>query len=188
MIADTIIAISSVIEEMDAVTIMAISSGVIALVALFVAVSEAIAKRKHYRLSVTPHLVFGRKIDVVDTHSAWIILENRGIGPAVIKSCEIYVDNKVNQSFDATQWRTVVSEIGLKYDDVKGQDLPTDISITIDEMIELLNVHLAVPLPSEKEILNALLRLNIIIKYESYYGDKFRIELNADLKNPKSNP
>ena len=74
---------------MDIVDIVALF---IALVALVVAIWQGVVMRRHNRLSVKPHLYFS--IHSVSGEPAGLRVTNGGLGPAIIKSFSLGVDNK----------------------------------------------------------------------------------------------
>ncbi len=80
---------------MDANIIIAIASVFIACCALGVTVWQGVQNRQHNRLSVKPLLTFGHVSNVArDICSEAFILENCGVGPAVIKNFALFYKGK----------------------------------------------------------------------------------------------
>ena len=74
--------------------------GIVAFVALGLALWQFWVLRKHNRLSVRPYLTAGYKADPADTlsdkgiGSFKVEVINNGIGPAIINDCFIEIDGK----------------------------------------------------------------------------------------------
>jgi hypothetical protein len=82
----------------DANTVIAICSVVIAVASLAVSAYVAWATRKHNRLSVQPHLGFATGFPVGGT--AGLLLGNSGLGPARITSSQLMYNGEQFGEFD----------------------------------------------------------------------------------------
>lgn len=159
--------------------ITAISILIIAVAAFFIAFWQVITTRKHNKLSVVPHLVFERNVDE-RSMIVKIILKNNGIGPAIIKSYDVFLDEIKQKQFKSTQWTDIAKKSGFEAKYVGGMMLETDSAIGINEEKPILNIELS-RAQKKSEIDKAIYRINIKINYECVYGKQRRIELNSDL-------
>jgi len=77
-------------------TFIAIAALVVSISAVAVGIYEAALQRRHDRAEVWPHLQVGT---FVDGPTAKVILENGGVGPAVVKSIVVTVDDKPQKNW-----------------------------------------------------------------------------------------
>lgn len=147
----------------------------IALCALFFTLYQTLATRKHNRLSVKPHLCFFTYKTFKDNETVIkATLHNNGLGPALIKTFQFYLDQEafdvkdeddfelqLNKVLESNEYKMDFSRLGEKYAMKAGEE--RDI-VTIQTPI------------TDKEIikkwLKALERLDLEINFESMYGDK----------------
>ena len=153
---------------------------IVALVALFIALFEARSTRKHNRLSVKPYFVFRRDANG-ETLEGKLILENKGLGPAVVKRFVVQIDGKEIELISHENLIKVLKEYTPQFQLQKCQILTYDtvVSAGDERVLFLLKPRIKLPYIN---IYNALRQFNIIIEYESIYGTKFLIESNDDLK------
>ena len=157
----------------------AIATVLIAAIAIFIAIWQIITTRVHNKLSVVPHLVFERDVDDASM-IAKIILKNVGIGPAIIKSYNVFFDEIKQKSIDENLWAKIIVKAGFKPKYVRGMKLELDSAVGVNE--EKLALLIVLSKPNKMpEMLKALKRINIKINYESVYGKQRNIELNSDL-------
>ncbi len=165
--------------ENDIENITAISTSIIAVAAIVVAIWQAITTRTHNKLTVVPHLVFERYVDEISM-TAKIILKNVGTGPAIIKSFDVYLDEIKQKPFNAKQWTDIVQISNFEAKSIAGTILEIDSAIGINEEKTILNIELS-KTQKKSEINKAIYHINIKINYECVYGKQRRIELNSDL-------
>jgi hypothetical protein len=83
-------------------TFIAVAALVVSISAVAVGLYEADLQRRHDRAEVWPHL----QLEVFTSPTgAEIVLENTGIGPAIVNSADVTLDGK-----PGSNWKEVVSE------------------------------------------------------------------------------
>ncbi len=161
--------------EVDAQLITAICTVIIAVAALFVVVWQTWATRKHNRLSVKPLLDINQVVRKADS-TVRLDLENNGVGPAIIKELEVLIDGRKVEETVLKNWKKIISIIDISCDSVYGVILSSDATIGAGSSVELLNLKVS-DTQSYKLVFESLSRLNVIVKYESVYGESFSAEL-----------
>ncbi len=168
--------------------IVEICTIVVAVLAFIVTIWQGWETRKHNRLSVKPLIKFGTSHDR-NAREACYSYKNVGLGTAIIKVFSIYIDGIPLESLIYKNIIDSLSNIGL----YNSSDNESEIYVTIphkeeelsaNETQEVIRYTLNTDL-SDFEIIKASKRINIVIKYESVYGESFDCELNRDLKNEK---
>ena len=101
---------------------IAVSAGVISLLALITTVYHGVATRKHFKLSVKPNLSinFGPNEEETFLH---IIISNEGLGPAIIKRFVIVKNGEIIRPKNPTEITKLLED---EYDTVK---FPTRVSL-----------------------------------------------------------
>lgn len=161
---------------MDANTVTAISATGIAVVSLAVSITEARASRRHNRYQVRPLLSFQRTRG--PGRRAGIILNNRGLGPAIITGSVLQVDGEVWGSWDYETAERL------------RKDLP------VRPHAATLRAGLALPAGQEAPLLTlpefdyeqhawfwdlVTTRIHLAVDYQSLYGEPFHTELSQTL-------
>jgi len=160
---------------MDAQTVTAICSVIIALVALFISIWHAHTTRQHNRLSVRPCLNF-HKVVTREPPKAAIFLTNNGVGPAFIKEFRVYIDGKLQDDFKAPDWPEVASMIGLVSRYAEGIIFGERTAIAATKTQLVFEVSITEE-DEPSQILNAINRIDIFIKYESAYEKQYEVKL-----------
>jgi len=158
--------------QVDASTVIAICSVVIAVASLAVSAYVAWATRKHNRLSVQPHLGLGTVFRVGGT--AGLLLGNSGLGPARIISSQLSYKGEQFGEFDkphVDEFRRRLAERDHLTVRPHATTLGAQPLLDTDYREFLLSVH---PYdPSEHDEFRRLFeggRLRLEIRYESIYG------------------
>lgn len=160
--------------------ITAIATVLIAAIAIFIAIWQIITTRIHNKLSVVPHLLFETIIDE-KPNNVNITLKNVGIGPAIIKSYDVYLDGTKQDLIDGSSWLIIVEKAGFKAKYIFGLKLDIDNSaVGVNEEKQILLIELLKP-QKMTEVQKALKRINIKINYECIYGKHKDVELYSDL-------
>ncbi|MCW8890813.1 MAG: hypothetical protein OQL20_09170 [Sedimenticola sp.] len=157
--------------------IAASASAVIALCALLLTASQASKMREHNRISVRPHLTTWNSKDF-EKGSYGVYLLNNGIGPALIKKFEIRVDNKV-VSGEGTEPIEKALKIVLPNQPYKSQNayLAAGFALGAKENICISLVQFLDGFSMGKEeVEHAAKRTDLIIEYESFYGEKYALD------------
>ncbi|MEO8670163.1 MAG: hypothetical protein ABI411_02540 [Tahibacter sp.] len=86
--------------------VSALIAALIGLLALCVSAYTAYIQRQQVRAQVWPYLEPG-----ISGSKREIVLVNKGVGPAIVKSVRIYVDGKAQRD-----WSAVFSALGMKFE------------------------------------------------------------------------
>ncbi|WP_332405968.1 hypothetical protein [Vibrio metschnikovii] len=105
----------SIISEITNSDIIAISSVVVALVALVVAISQSYVTREHNVLALRPVLIIESESSLKDGIS--IRFRNHGQGPAFIKKVEYIIDGKSYDISSGNDYSDLMKRIGLVHID-----------------------------------------------------------------------
>ena len=150
--------------------LIALLAGLMAVISLTVAVWDGIETRNHNRLSVKPFLDFEMsrstnqtKEGVVLSSEIAIKVENRGLGPAIIKSFEIIsiIDGAQYVNYD---WLDALKTVGYK------EHINIFSSLGIDSIIQ---TEVSKDLIKLSTISSAVGSIKIRIVYESIYQQQF---------------
>lgn len=157
---------------------IAIFSAVVATAALCATYWQARQTRQHNKLSVKPHLVWHTD-RIVNSDSVEIkaYVRNNGIGPALITDWTLTLDGVPYKKPPATLIPTLVEELigSVVRARVKHNGTP-GINTSMPANAEIVFAHLVFPTlhkETEASISAAFERVDLIIHYESFYGDKF---------------
>jgi len=150
--------------------ITAIAAVVVGLAALTVSVWTTLLARRHYRLSVTPHV----RVDFsyAPGQPFTVTLSNRGIGPAVIKGMRAWIDGQPVSSPQTAGLVEALRTAGLggefyAFNFWEGDALsPGEEKILIQATIDEDGVK------TTEELRVALARVGMTIQYETMYGDR----------------
>ena len=160
---------------MDANTVIAICSVVIAVASLAVSAYVAWATRKHNRLSVLPVLEFTTTFPVGGT--AGLRLTNSGLGPARVISSQLTYKGEEFGEFNkphVDEFRRRLAERDHLTVRPHATTLGAQPLLDTDYQEFLLSVHRYDP--SDHDEFRRLIeggRLRLQIQYESIYGDRF---------------
>ena len=76
-------------------SILSLSAMVIACASICISIWESSIMREHYHLSVRPRL---DHTFTVSENNAGFLIRNKGLGPAMIKTPDYYIDGKIQFS------------------------------------------------------------------------------------------
>jgi len=159
-------------EKLSSSTIIGIAATVIALASLLLTAWAGYQTRLHDRLSVKPFLL--RINNFVDGEPEYgILLCNKGIGPAIVKELRLFVDGKPVASDQYGGWGNARSQLGISgaWNHCAGSSY---CALSAGETLPLL----AIKAKDQNEgrslrLREAIARLDIVIVYESIYGERF---------------
>jgi hypothetical protein len=150
-------------------------SVVISICALLLTMYQAWATRKHNRLSVQPRLTTHLRIerDAAEEGITRVIatLSNSGLGPAIIKSFEMLVNDKpyfINEQSEIES--LVVRNITGHIVELRTGFFRKHHTFSKDATTELLNLKIKNATESNLEEIELF---NIRVTYESAYGESF---------------
>jgi hypothetical protein len=141
-------------------TFVAVAALIVSITAVVVGIYEAALQRRHDRAEAWPHVeiaTFTRPTGVA------VELENGGVGPAVIKSAEVFVDGRLRKN-----WVDVATAIIGHAPGRYENTTVADHSLRAGERVTLLG------LPSDEippHLWDAAKRVRVVICYASIYGD-----------------
>lgn len=161
----------------------ALTSAFIAIAAWALTFYQAVQTKKHNKLSVKPILRIWTDHDLVINHQTGlseihysISLNNIGIGPALIKSFNFYVDN---QKIDGARIEPIDKTIGILFPTstpsvIKKSYLAKDGALSPNGSITI--VYLIFPnstAPTTTVLEHTLKRAKLVIHYQSIYNEEF---------------
>jgi hypothetical protein len=157
--------------------VIAAASAVIAFCALGLAIVQSFQIRKHYRLSVKPYLVFYISFGT-ETVPLGLHLANNGVGPAVIKRLNIFLDNQPFSTPTGHPWNMVWMKAGYNKPAVAYSFPDEETVLRVREIFPLLAVDKGFESDTERyEFSQALKRVDLKVHYESVYGERKIAEL-----------
>ena len=172
-----------VVQVMAAVAsvFVAFGVGLIAIAALGVALWQGIVVQKHHHVMVRPRLDFRYLVDLAEPRIG-LVLENGGLGPAIIKSVTVSVDGKiVDATFDKV-WPDALRLLGVT--DPYGSGFawtafsPVGKAVLAGAREGLLMFNTNMLTSSKAQLFNDLIpRLEVVVEYEDAYGDPFSYTL-----------
>jgi hypothetical protein len=156
--------------------IISLSAIVIAISSLAVSIWQGFVSRRHNRLSVTPLLAIDFKF-TSDACLNGIYIKNTGLGPAIIKSFCISIDDEKIEFEDYKLW-----EMAIKKCDFPPNFNLSIFVVTIDTIICRNDNYCLLGIDAHKESIenrtifyNNVKRFNFMIQYESIYKDKYTL-------------
>lgn len=147
--------------------IVSLSAIFISLLTLGVFVYQTNLIRKQQHMSVYPFLGYG--VGGAGTGNNKLIMNNTGIGPALIKKIDIqYKDKKFNYIYElANYFSEQDSSLQMQYSDITEGML-----ISINDSKVLMATHNDL----EDKLYNLLTDdFDLIVEYESVYGDRWKV-------------
>lgn len=147
------------------------SATVIALSALFVSLYEAYRGRRHDRLSVRPWLCVYKKKD--KDKETGLRLVNNGIGPAIINSFNVYLDNQLVSKPGSNFWKEIITKFKIDMDKVSFRTFVVPFWLPAREDLPLFALKLEVADSEEGKLFNSIIeRIKIVIEYQSCYAGR----------------
>jgi hypothetical protein len=158
---------------------------IIALLALFMAIWSIVSTRKHNKLTVRPHLYEYIQGDAINYKCGFYIV-NKGLGPAIIKSCKFQLDGEDASVF---KLHDIVEKLPSQFGIDVGK-LRAGTAISKDEIYTVIDIrwdYLKHDLPKDEririEIANDIKkftgeiadRFGLIVEWESSYGEKGKL-------------
>lgn len=158
--------------------ITTVATVIIAVAAFWVAVWQGCETRRHNRLSVQPKLVFSYVFSPTEENkSVGLYICNKGVGPAMIKSFKIYVDNKLMEDKVYSGWNEALSLLGINKDWIHIQKLGTTGALLQGEKCILIGVAPEYQTPERNKALHgALGHIDVRVTYESCYGESEEVK------------
>jgi hypothetical protein len=153
----------------------------VSICALFLTINQAMATRKHNRLTVRPHFATFTKTKADPERKGILIVEvtltNSGLGPAIIKTFEPLLDGTPLQADEPDDLFPVIAKTipARMIDDEchisvlrKGHVMAKDEVVTLAHLAIVPTIH-----DDPEAIKKALDRFHIRVRYESGYGERF---------------
>lgn len=149
---------------------------IVALCALAVATYQVRAIHRHNRLSVRPHIVlFTDRHNDVTQGTFTVRLRNNGLGPAIIKACDVLLDDEPTSIRDASVvLSTITTVIGRPPSSCSYHRLATGDAIAKDQELTLLSVRFTHTSKQDCDaVLKSFERLSSKISYVSMYDESY---------------
>ncbi len=163
--------------------VVSVSAIVIATASIFITFWQGIEMRNHNRLSVRPNL---EMIFSVDSKKFGYELENKGLGPAIIRDKVYYLDGKEAVESGFSGLDSILYTLDFLDRRLEHSGLGKGRTIRAEEKLKLLIFYFLEKDDKETLIQDFYTRLGIKINYESMYGEKFTCwfpkELEAMIK------
>ena len=163
---------------------LSISAMIIAIASITISIWEGSTMRKHYHLSVMPHLNNTFTVDdssSTKNASASFIINNNGLGPAVILSREYFIDgNKIDDSKNHFSVKILEA---LNFDNTAGSrfsSIPKGTTISAGDNLKVFGLYFSNRESFYRQRMKLHDRLSFIIKYESLYGEQYEVSHNMD--------
>lgn len=145
----------------------------IALIALVFSLWQGFEIKKQNRLSLKPMLTF-LKYESFEKYE--IILSNKGLGPAIIKSFRIYHNKKEYKNWNEVERSPDYKYGGIPYEVTSFLPIEEydNVVVSANESISLLKlVNQSKDSLNLEKIINLLINIAIEIKYTSIHGDEY---------------
>lgn len=164
---------------MESGDFIAISAAIIALASLYVSVEQSRLTRLHNKLSVRPYLCIYRKQFL--NQPVEYILENHGLGPAIINGFSVLVDDHEVDPENDNPLLCALDLLTLSRDDVGGNLPGKPEPLIAGEAITLLKFRKSPNDPGcYQALMDKLPRLQFKISYQSMYNENFTYIGNGD--------
>ena len=153
--------------------ITGISGSVIALCALVLTIWQAIVARKHNKLTVKPYLTTWSTI-LAENYFYQVDLINNGVGPALIKSFKVFVDNKELSGTHAGSLDKAFQMLlpSVSYESYNSFLINGYVTAAKDKH-ELIKIKFSdISAPKFEDVEQAFKRIRLFIEYESIYNEK----------------
>ncbi|GGQ30734.1 hypothetical protein [Shewanella litoralis] len=148
------------------------ASEIIALSALGLAIWQGVSTRRHNRLAVKPHLDFSSKYSDGETFTLW--LKNDGIGPAIVKKYELFLDGVLQPNEGSKLVTETLKKLNTPSVSFGGMALNPNSSLAASTKQQILHYDMENYSKSlRKDFESEFKRIEIVIKYESLYGERF---------------
>lgn len=154
--------------------IIAISSAIIALLAMCATFWQGYVARKHSRLSVRPHL--DGYVQSYPAKPLYIEIKNVGLGPAIIESFSISFDSATYELTNTSLPKFISEEFKRHPFPIEWVILGHDTPLGAGQTIRLL--QFTPPLNDQelcKKAVQLLHRFQFTIKYKCFYGTCFEV-------------
>ncbi len=152
-------------------TMTAIASTVIAGAALIVAFWSGHLTRKHNELSVEPMLKITFTNHPEEEYSGFVV-SNVGLGPAIITSLSVSVDNQLMPDLGYSGIKTALSNLEIDQDWVTITKLNSETVIPAGETVPLISVSKRNYEDHISSILEIKTRVSLKLMYKSIYKIK----------------
>ena len=150
------------------------SSSIIAICALALTIWQAYITRQHNKLSVAPYLTTWSTADG-DNGDYLIEIVNNGVGPALIKTFQVFVDGAEikGDTSELVEKATKILFSNYEYQSANSF-LSNGYMMAEKNKHEVLSIKfIGQKKPSYQEYRQTIERARLLIEYESIYKDKF---------------
>lgn len=162
------------LDRQDWEVVAGVSSAIIALCALFYTMLAGWYTHKHNKLSVKPHLTTWVTRNPQQRYYS-LGLVNNGLGPALITSVEITLDNQVIKGEGTEPIENIIRALFVDTQYTCDTSFfESGYSMPADERRTLVSLQFLEPFTITPEIFEERMkRCGLYIRYRSFYNDKF---------------
>lgn len=171
-------------NQLSSSDIIALSSAIIALAALFTAIWQGYLNRRHFRLSVRPRININTFVEIDPERPFAIEIKNQGLGPAIIGDIFIISRGEIisangHEEFERALSRAGADDLGNNYHIFNITDGTT---LLQGERITWLSIvgSTSIRGASMEAIKSAFNTMGIFVRYYSLYGEE--LNWNRNLK------
>ena len=162
-------AIKAIMPDLMAESYIAMASGVIALIALLFAIIQGWQNQKHNRLSVKPFLITFTASGIdKNLRSTNLRIDNRGVGPAIIKNIVLFYKGKEVARNNHNDYNNFMQEKLKYFTDPHGGFFFSGNIIQAGEK-RIIYEFKYDPLTQNTAFLN---EIELLIEYQSIYEDE----------------
>jgi hypothetical protein len=155
------------------------AAAIIALCALGLSIYQALATRRHNRLSVRPHLVVFTDRSLSNNQATFVVkIRNTGLGPAIVKSYVVFVDGNPFPIADgAVVLSTLCTILSRPVPRFGYHRLAPGDAIARDQELVLLSAEFNCANRQDYETaMKCFERVSARLSYASMYGEPFEYD------------
>lgn len=163
---------------------IAIASFFIALMSLFLTAFQIDRADKNTRLSVVPVINF-TSIGPNEFSNPFFAIENKGLGPAILKGVNIKIDNKNFEFKNDFPWAEIISYFYVKYNlkasnNIKFHTASLNMILAKNELAKLIEVVSSNVTTDDRDFIRFVVnKMELGVCYNSLYQDNFYVEMKT---------
>lgn len=152
----------------------------IAFCALTLTVFQVWSHRKHNELSMRPQLCLQNQISS-DDNSIAVSTVNNGLGPAMIREFELFLDDEPIEQKGVDQVFVITQEVFKNQrHSLSAGHLDIGSLVPVHQSCELFKVDFVLTIDVVEVWFRMKGRIKVVVKYESLYGEKFELNDTVD--------
>ena len=156
--------------------VTALCSMLVALCALLISIWEGYSMQQHNQLSLRPYLE--TELNTSDDGQWELFINNNGLGPAEVKDVQYFVDGKSYVTRD-----DFLKALGEEPTCYARGNIGRFYKVSDRQMV--YNTLNKVCFKPESALMAMLSRMQIVITYQSLYGESFQLVIGQENKAPE---